>query len=87
MIEVDKFFEYTELSDDRKVKFVAYRLNERASVWWDRLKEMRMREGLGSVQTWRRMKQLLQGRFFPQDYEQYFFFFLLIRYVHMVAGR
>ena len=33
LIEVDRLFEYTELLDDRKVKFVAYRLKGRASVW------------------------------------------------------
>ena len=53
------FFEYTKLPEDIKVKFVDYRLKGRASVWWDRLKEMRMREGRGSIQTWCRMKQLL----------------------------
>ena len=39
-----------------------------------RLREMRMREDIGPVQTWRWMKQLLQGRFFPLDYEQYNFY-------------
>ena len=30
-----------------------------------------MREGRGLIQTLRRMKQLLRGRFFPPNYEQY----------------
>ena len=47
LIEVDKFFEYTEFPKDKKVKFIAYKLKGRASVWWDRLREMRMRERHG----------------------------------------
>ena len=70
---MDRFFEYVELPKDRKVKFVTYRLKGGASVWWDRLRETRMREGRGLVQTWRRMKQLLRGRFLPPDHEQYIF--------------
>ena len=50
LIEVDMFFDYTELPDDKKVKFVAYRLKGGASVWWDILREMRMR-GCGPTQT------------------------------------
>ena len=45
LTKVDKFFEYTKFPDDIKVKFVAYKLKGRASLWWDRLREMRMREG------------------------------------------
>ena len=51
LTEVDRFFDYTELLDDRKVKFVAYRLKGGASIWWDRLREMRIREGRGPIQT------------------------------------
>ena len=59
------FFECTKLLEDKKVKFIAYRLKEGALLRWDRLKEMWMREGHGPIQTWRRMKQLLRGRFLP----------------------
>ena len=74
LTEVDMFFDYTELLDDRKVKFIAYRLKVGASVWWDILREMRMREVHGPIQTWRRMKQLLRGRFLPPGYEPYIFY-------------
>ena len=50
LTEVDRFFDYIELLDDRKVNFGAYRLKEGASVWWDGLREMKMREGRGLVQ-------------------------------------
>ena len=33
LAEVDKFFEYTKFPNDKKVKFVAYRLKGRASIW------------------------------------------------------
>ena len=69
LIEVGRSFDYTELPDDRKVKFVAYLLKGGALVWWENLREMRMREGRGLVQTWPRMKHLLRGRFLPPNYE------------------
>ena len=58
------FFEFTELPEHKKIKFVAYRLKGRHRYG---RREMRMREGHGSVQTWCRMKQLLRGRFLPLD--------------------
>ena len=71
LTKIDRLFEYTKLPKDRKVKFVGYRLKGRASVRWDKLREMRMREGHGPVQAWCRMKQLLRGKFLPPDNEQY----------------
>ena len=47
LTEVDRFFDYTKLPEDRKVKFVVYRFKGGTSIWRDRLREMRMREGRG----------------------------------------
>ncbi|EEF42769.1 conserved hypothetical protein [Ricinus communis] len=53
MTEVDMFFEYMKVPKERKMKFVTYRLKGGASVWWDRLNEMRQREGRNPIATWR----------------------------------
>ena len=71
--KLDLFFEYMEFSEERKVKFVTFQLKGGASVWWERLRETRIREGIGVVQSWWRMKQNLRGKFLPPDYEQYLF--------------
>ena len=71
--EVNRFFKYMEIPNERQVKLVAYKLKGGAFVWWDRLRETRLREGRQPVQTWRRMKQVLRGRFLSLDYEQYMF--------------
>lgn len=57
-----------------KVEFVTYKLKGGTSLWWDKLRETRMREEHGLVQIWHRMKQLLQGKFLPWDYELYIFY-------------
>ena len=81
---VDRFFEYAEFPEDRKVKFVSYKLKGRTSLWWDRLREMMKREGHGSVQTCCMMNQLLRGRFCLLTVNK--IFFMLIRDVHVVIG-
>ena len=40
------FFEYFELPEDINIKFVAYRLKRRVSVWWGRLREMKNERGV-----------------------------------------
>ena len=37
IVEIDKFFDYMEVSEEKRVKLMACRLKGGASAWWERL--------------------------------------------------
>ena len=39
---IDRFFDYMEVPEEKRVKLVAYRLNGGASDWWERLQNRRI---------------------------------------------
>jgi hypothetical protein len=70
---VERFFDYMEILEDKKVKLVAYRLMGGASAWWEQLQLTRTRQRKGMVQTWAKIRRLLRARYLPPDYEQILF--------------
>eukprot|EP00253_Pinus_taeda_P007111 PITA_07111 len=67
--EMDKYFECEEISEDRRVKFVATKLKGHATLWWDSVQNERKRLNKPPIKTWARMVAKLKGRFLPRDYQ------------------
>jgi len=67
---VERIFEYKEVTEEKKVKFVALRLEKYVSLRWTNLCNKRIRERKAKIQTWDQMKAKLKARFLPSSYHQ-----------------
>lgn len=65
----EKFFNYMDTLDKKKVHLVALKLKG-ASAWWDQPEINRQRFGKPPIQSWEKMKELLKARFLSSNYEQ-----------------
>lgn len=74
--EVERFFDYMNIKESKKIKLVAMRLKGGASVWWDQTTMKKAKFQKKPANTWSKMKQLLRERFLPIDYE----YILYIKY-------
>ena len=64
--EMGKFFEYDEIDDEKKVKFVVTRLKGHASLWWNCVQTERRNKGKLPIKNWDRMVSKLRGKFLPK---------------------
>ena len=67
---LEAFFEWKDLSDERKVQFMATKLKGHALIWWQQYQRSRDRRGIPRVNTWAEMKLKLDEKFLPLDYSQ-----------------
>ena len=63
--DMEKFFEYENTLDNRKVKIAVTRLKGHASLWWEHLQTDRKRRGK-EIKTWPKM---VKKKFLPADYQ------------------
>nr|GFA15878.1 reverse transcriptase domain-containing protein [Tanacetum cinerariifolium] len=57
---VERIFDLRDVPDKLKVKLVAIKLRKSASLWWDHVKNQRVKDGKSKVETWAKMKKLLR---------------------------
>eukprot|EP00253_Pinus_taeda_P028723 PITA_28723 len=61
---MEKFFDYEETEDEKKVKFVFTKLKGPAALWWDGVKAERKRLGKQPIRNWSRMVAKLKEEFY-----------------------
>ncbi|GFY90459.1 hypothetical protein Acr_07g0006560 [Actinidia rufa] len=63
--EMDHFFEWYNLSDDRKVRFAKMKLISRAKLFWQSTEQRQQ----PPVTDWVEMKEILREKYLPQSYQ------------------
>jgi hypothetical protein len=66
---LDKYFEYEDVEEDKKVKHVVTRLKWNESLWWDELQADRRCKGKKKIKSWDRMVARMKAKFIPRDYQ------------------
>ncbi|GJW10794.1 reverse transcriptase domain-containing protein [Tanacetum coccineum] len=67
---VDRIFDLRDTPDHIKVKLVAIRLKKSACLWWDHVQNQRYRKGKHRVESWDKMKRLMEKKFLPVTHKQ-----------------
>jgi hypothetical protein len=66
---LDKYFDYEDVEEDKKVKHVVTRLKGHATLWWDELRADRRYKGKQKIKSWDRMVAKMKAKFIPRDYQ------------------
>jgi hypothetical protein len=66
---LDKYFDYEDVEEDRKVKHVVTRLKGHATLWWDELQADRRCKGKQKIKSWDRMVVKMKAKCIPKDYQ------------------
>jgi hypothetical protein len=66
---LDTFFDYEDIEEDKKVKYVVTRLKGHASLWWEELQADRRCKGKQKIKSWDRMIAKMKEKFILRDYQ------------------
>ena len=62
--EMDKYFEYEEIDENKRVKFVVTMLKGHATLWWDNVQVERRNKDKPLIKSWDRMVAKMKSNFY-----------------------
>ena len=66
--DMNQFFEWHNLYDNRKVRFAKMMLIDEAKLYWRDIENFLKMRGKPLITDWTKMKQKLQEKYIPQSY-------------------
>lgn len=65
LVDWIKYFDYDELDEEKKVKFVVTGLQGYATLWWMGVQEESKSKNKQKIKSWDKMVEKLKGKFLP----------------------
>ena len=66
---MDKYFNYEDIDEERRVRHAVTRLKVHATLWWDELQDERRSKCKQKIKSWDRMVAKLKAKFMPKYYQ------------------
>jgi hypothetical protein len=66
---MEKYFNYEDVDEERRVRHAVTRLKGHAVMWWDELQAKRRSKYKQEINIWDRMVAKLKAKFMPKDYQ------------------
>ena len=68
--EMDQYFDWYDMSKDRKFRFAKLKLVWHARLYWSTIERRRALDGRDPIITWHVMKTILRSNYVPTSYDQ-----------------
>ena len=66
---MDKYFDYEDVDEEKKVRHAITRLKGHATLWWDELQAERRSKGKHKIKNLDRMESNMKAKFMPKEYQ------------------
>jgi hypothetical protein len=68
VLAVEKVFEFNGVPDERRVSLVVHTFRGKVVVWWQQLKQSRVRQGQLKINSWEKLLKKMRFAFLPHKY-------------------